>query len=109
MVLRFTFPYMTWSPPAAGLSNLIPQENRAHLGLVAFFVYLYPAFYWPGEGPVPFTYSAKVFPSSHREVDMSWAVATCFFWSGILSISVRSLLPAMGTVGVFGFYAYAHA
>jgi hypothetical protein len=28
------------------------------------------AFYSPGEGPVPFTYSAEVFPLTHREVGM---------------------------------------
>lgn len=104
-LLLFTFPQMTWSLLAAGLSNLIPVENKAHLGLVAFFVYLFSAFYSPGEGPVPFTYSAEVFPLSHREVGMSWAVATCFFWSGVLSISFPSLLAKTGTVGAFGFYA----
>ena len=35
--------------------------------------------YSPGEGPVPFAYSAEVFPLSHREVGMGWAVATCLF------------------------------
>ena len=33
-------------------------------------------------GPVPYTYSAEVFPLSHREVGMGWAVATCLFWAG---------------------------
>lgn len=28
------------------------------------------AFYSPGEGPVPFTYSAEVFPLTHREMGM---------------------------------------
>ena len=32
--------------------------------------YVYPAFYSPGEGPVPFTYSAEVFPLTHREMGM---------------------------------------
>src|SRR5271163_3041724 len=43
-----------------------PQSNKAHLSLVALFIYLFVAFYSPGEGPVPFTYSAEVFPLSHR-------------------------------------------
>jgi MFS family permease len=65
-LLLFTFPQMAWTLLAAGLCFLIPQSSKAHLGLVAMFIYLFAAFYSPGEGPVPFTYSAEVFPLSHR-------------------------------------------
>jgi hypothetical protein len=65
-LLLFTFPNMCWTLLAAGLFYLLPQGN-AHLGLVALFIYIYDMFYSPGEGPVPFTYSAEVFPLSHRE------------------------------------------
>lgn len=104
-LLLATFPQMAWTLLAAGLCTLIPQSSKAHLGLVAFFVFLFAAFYSPGEGPVPFTYSAEVFPLSHREVGMSWAVATCFFWSSILSLTFPTLLDTFHTVGAFGFYA----
>jgi len=60
---------MAWTLLAAGLCTLIPKGG-ARTGLVAFFIYLFAAFYSPGEGPVPFTYSAEVFPLSHREVGM---------------------------------------
>lgn len=83
----------------------IPKENDAHLGLIAFFVYLFGAFYSPGEGPVPFTYSAEVFPLSHREVGMSWAVATNNFWAAVLSLTLPRMLKALKPQGVFGFYA----
>ena len=53
---------MAWTLLAAGLCFLIPEDNPAHLGLIAMFIYLFAAFYSPGEGPVPFTYSAEVFP-----------------------------------------------
>lgn len=65
-LLLFTFPQMTWTLLAAGLCFLIPSSSPAHLGLVALFIFLFAAFYSPGEGPVPFTYSAEVFPLSHR-------------------------------------------
>ena len=65
-LLLFTFPQMTWTLLAAGLCFLIPVSSSAHLGLVALFIFLFAAFYSPGEGPVPFTYSAEVFPLSHR-------------------------------------------
>ncbi len=104
-LLLLTFPQMAWTLLAAGLSNLIPSSSTAHLGLVALFVFLFAAFYSPGEGPVPFTYSAEVFPLSHREVGMAWAVATCFFWSSILSVTFPTLLDKFHAVGAFGFYA----
>lgn len=107
-LLLFTFPQMTWTLLAAGLCTLV-QDNSTRTGLVALFVYLFAAFYSPGEGPVPFTYSAEVFPLSHREVGMSFAVATCLFWAAILSISFPFLLAKTGTVGAFGFYAGLNA
>jgi sugar porter (SP) family MFS transporter len=104
-LLLFTFPNMGWSLLAAGMSYFIPQSNRAHLGLVTFFVYIYGAFYSPGEGPVPFTYSAEVFPLSHREIGMSWAVATNNLWATVVSITFPRQLIAFSTPGAFGFYA----
>jgi len=104
-LLLFTFPNMAWTLLAAGLCFLIPKSSSAHLGLVALFIYLFAAFYSPGEGPVPFTYSAEVFPLSHREVGMSWAVATCLFWAAVLSITFPRMIAAMTPTGAFGFYA----
>ncbi|RMZ04857.1 hypothetical protein D0862_05177 [Hortaea werneckii] len=104
-LLLFTFPNMAWTLLAAGFCFYIPESNPAHLGLIAFFIYLFAAVYSPGEGPVPFTYSAEVFPLSHREVGMGWAVATCLFWASVLSISFPAILAAFGQVGAFGFYA----
>jgi len=103
-LLLFTFPNMAWTLLAAGLCFLIPK-GQTQLGLVALFIYLFAAFYSPGEGPVPFTYSAEVFPLSHREVGMGWAVATCLFWASVLSISFPAILQAFGSTGAFGFYA----
>ncbi|TIC97698.1 putative polyol transporter 2 [Colletotrichum higginsianum] len=104
-LLLFTFPQMAWTLLAAGLCTLIPGTGGAHLGMVALFVYLFAAFYSPGEGPVPFTYSAEVFPLSHREVGMSWAVATCLFWAAVLSITFPIMLADIGVIGSFCFYA----
>jgi MFS family permease len=97
-LLLFTFPNMAWSMLAVGLCSLIASSDKAHLALMAFFIYVYAAFYSPGEGPVPFTYSAEVFPLSHREVGMGWAVATNLFWAAVVSIALPWMLNAMGTV-----------
>jgi MFS family permease len=95
-LLLFTFPQMAWSLLTAGLCNLIKNE-KAHLATVATFVYVFAAWYSPGEGPVPFTYSAEVFPLSHREVGMGWAVATCLFWASVLTLFLPFMLASMGT------------
>ncbi|KAF3033508.1 hypothetical protein E8E12_004804 [Didymella heteroderae] len=104
-LLLFTFPQMAWSLLATGLCFLIPRSNPAHLGLIALFIYIFAAFYSPGEGPVPFTYSAECFPLTHREVGMGWAVATCLFWAAVLSITFPLMLSAMGPTGAICFYA----
>ncbi|RFU29838.1 hypothetical protein B7463_g6503, partial [Scytalidium lignicola] len=104
-LLLFTFPQMAWSLLAAGFSNYIPGTGSVHVGIVAFFVYLFSAFYACGEGPVPYAYSAEVFPLSHREIGMSWATSTNFFWAAVLSITFPRMLNPMGIVGAFGFYA----
>jgi MFS family permease len=124
-LLLFTFPQMAWTLLAGGFSFYIPESSKAHLGVIALFIFLFAAFYSPGEGPVPFTYSAEVFPLTHRgmyqlllplphrqganvwtpEVGMGWAVATCLFWAAVLSISFPRLLAAFTPTGAFGFYA----
>ncbi|KAK3314786.1 hypothetical protein B0H66DRAFT_535676 [Apodospora peruviana] len=104
-LLLFTFPNMAWSLLAAGLCTLIPGSGGAHLGLVALFVYIFCAFYSPGEGPVPYAYSAEVFPLSHREVGMAFAVATCLFWASVLSITFPAILASLHVIGAFCLYA----
>ncbi|KAH6603290.1 sugar transporter [Trichoderma cornu-damae] len=107
-LLLFTFPNMFWTLLAAGLCYLIEPEvvnSTARIAAVATFVYLFDAFYSPGEGPVPFMYSAEVFPLSHREIGMSWAVATNNFWAAVLSITFPRMLAALSATGAFCFYA----
>lgn len=67
---------MAWTLLAAGFSNYIPGTGSTHVGIIAFFVYLFSAFYACGEGPVPFAYSAEVFPLSHRGMSLNPPNAT---------------------------------
>lgn len=108
-LLLFTFPNMMWSLLAAGFCFWIPESSNAHLGLIAFFIYIFAAFYSPGEGPVPFTYSAEVFPLSHRELGMAFAVATNNFFGAILSLTFFRIQAAFTVQGAFGFYAGLNA
>ncbi|KMK60853.1 MFS sugar transporter [Aspergillus fumigatus Z5] len=104
-LLLATFPNMCWTLLAAGFCFWIPASSSAHLGLIALFIYLFNIFYSPGEGPVPFTYSAEVFPLTHREVGMAWAVATNNFWAAVLSLTFPYMLRDFKPQGAFGFYA----
>lgn len=94
-LLLFTFPQMAWSLLVVALASLA-KDPTTQLGLMATFIYVFAAFYSPGEGPVPFTYSAEVFPLSHREVGMGWAVATCLFWASVLSITFPKMIESLG-------------
>jgi Sugar (and other) transporter len=99
-LLLFTFPQMAWTLLAAGCCFLIPESaGTTRIGLIAFFVFLFAAFYSPGEGPVPFTYSAEIFPLAQREQGMAWAVSTCLFWAAVLSITFPRLLQAFTPTG----------
>jgi sugar porter (SP) family MFS transporter len=105
-LLLFTFPQMFWTLLSAGLCTLISEDlGDVRTGLVCLFVFLFAAFYSPGEGPVPFTYSAEVYPLSHRETGMGFAVATCLFWAAVLGTSFPFLLRKASPVGAFGVYA----
>lgn len=76
---------MAWTLLATGLAFLIPESaGNTRIGVIALFIYLFAAFYSVGEGPVPFAYSAEVFPLSHREVGMAWAVTVCLGFAAIL-------------------------
>jgi MFS family permease len=90
-LLLATFPNMFWTLLATGLSFYITTESTARLALIATFIFLFVAFYSPGEGPCEF--------------GMSWAVATNNFWAAVLSLTFPRMLQVLGPTGSFGFYA----
>jgi MFS family permease len=47
-LLLVTFPNMAWCLLAAGLCFLMPEGSSARIPLIAFFIYLFTAFYGPG-------------------------------------------------------------
>lgn len=104
-LLLFTFPQMFWTLLIAGMCFLLPESNSARLPVIALFLYLFTAFYAPGEGPVPFTYSAEVFPLSHREIGMAWAVAVNNLFATQVSLTFTTMVNVFTPAGAFGFYA----
>jgi len=76
-LLLFTFPFLCicllWTGFSFWFKNL-----KTEVAMVTTGMYLFEIFYSPGEGPVPFTYSAEAFPIRVRDVGMSWATATTY-------------------------------
>jgi sugar porter (SP) family MFS transporter len=110
-LLLTTFPLMAICLFITGFSFWIDADipddeaSQGRLAGVATGIFLFMAVYSPGEGPVPFTYSAEAFPIYIRDTGMSFATATCWGFNFILSLTWPALLEAFGPQGAFGYYA----
>ncbi|KAF8606306.1 hypothetical protein BDV93DRAFT_489755 [Ceratobasidium sp. AG-I] len=103
-LLLTTFPGMSACLLLTGMAFFI-ENIHARTGVVAAGMYIFTIFYSPGEGPVPFTYSAEAFPLYVRDLGMSFATATCWFFNFIVAITFPRLLGAFKPQGAFGWYA----
>ena len=103
-LLLTTFPLMAIFLLFTGFSFWIPGQ-KARVACVALGIYLFGMVYSPGEGPVPFTYSAEAYPLYIRNVGMSLATATTWFFNFLLSVTWPSLKSAFKPQGAFGWYA----
>ncbi|ORY01044.1 and other transporter-domain-containing protein [Clohesyomyces aquaticus] len=109
-LLLTTFPFMSLCLLYCEFSFFIPNlpnedSSPARTGNVAAAIFLFMMVYSPGEGPVPFTYSAEAFPLYIRDVGMSFATATCWGFNFILSLTWPPLVRAFTPQGAFGWYA----
>lgn len=106
-LLLTTFPLMAIFLLIAGFGFLINKETNSdgRLGMIITGIYLFACVYSSGEGPVPFTYSAEAFPLYIRNLGMSFATATCFFFNFILAFTWPRLQHAFTPTGAFGWYA----
>lgn len=103
-LLLTTFPMMAVFLLFTGFSFYIEQKTP-RVACVALGIYLFGIVYSPGEGPVPFTYSAEAYPLYVRAYGMSLATATTWFFNFVLSITWPSLQEAFKPQGAFGWYA----
>ncbi|TFY77670.1 hypothetical protein EWM64_g6345 [Hericium alpestre] len=104
-LLLTTFPLMAIFLLMTGFAFWIPEDSKARIGVVALGIYLFGIAYSPGEGPVPFTYSAEAFPLYVRDIGMSLATAWLWFFNFIVAITFPRLLGAFKPQGAFGWYA----
>jgi len=103
-LLLTTLPLLSASLLLTGFGFWAP-EGPTRTGIVATGIYLFMVFYSPGEGPVPFTYSAEAFPLYIRDLGMSLATSICWLFNFVLAISFPSVLKAFKPQGAFGWYA----
>ncbi|GMG19303.1 unnamed protein product [Ambrosiozyma monospora] len=105
-LLLFAFPMMSVFLLMTGFAFWIPKSNRdARVGVISLGIYLFTVVYSSSEGPVPFTYSAECAALYVRDVTMSFATATCWFFNFILSLTWPSLVKRFKPQGAFGWYA----
>ncbi|GAA5957462.1 hypothetical protein JCM8115_001328 [Rhodotorula mucilaginosa] len=104
-LLLTTFPLMSLFLLMTGFAFWIPESSKAHIGIIALGIYLHCCAYSPGEGPVPFTYSAEAFPLYVRDVGMSYATAVTWLFNFIVALTFPRLLTAFKPQGAFGWYA----
>lgn len=103
-LLLTTFPLMCIFLLFTGFSFYIPDQT-SRTACVATGIYLFMIVYSPGEGPVPFTYSAEAFPLYIRDIGMSFATATTWGFNFIVSLTWPSLNKSFTPTGAFGWYA----
>ncbi|GAA5985666.1 hypothetical protein JCM10908_007062 [Rhodotorula pacifica] len=104
-LLLTTFPLMSLFLLMTGFAFWIPESSKAHIGIIALGIYLHCCAYSPGEGPVPFTYSAEAFPLYVRDVGMSYATAVTWLFNFVVALTFPRLLTAFKPQGAFGWYA----
>ncbi|UNI15982.1 hypothetical protein JDV02_002463 [Purpureocillium takamizusanense] len=103
-LLLTTFPLMSVCLFFTGFAFYIPNQ-QAQLACVTTGLYLFMAVYSPGEGPVPFTYSAEAFPLHIRDIGMSSSTAVTWGFNFIISFTWPPLVEAYGDTGAFCWYA----
>ncbi|KAH8107850.1 MFS sugar transporter [Cristinia sonorae] len=103
-LLLTTFPLMSIFLLMTGFAFWIPEGN-GRIAVVALGIYLFGMAYSPGEGPVPFTYSAEAYPLYIRDVGMSFSTSILWFFNFVVAITFPRLLGAFKPQGAFGWYA----
>ncbi|KAL8671853.1 MAG: hypothetical protein Q9168_003669 [Polycauliona sp. 1 TL-2023] len=103
-LLLTTYPFLSLFLFFTGFSFSITTEST-RTACIALGIYLYGIVYSPGQGPVPFTYSAEAYPLYVRAYGMSLATATTWFFNAVLSITWPSMKGKFNPQGAFSWYA----
>lgn len=103
-LVLFTYPFMALFLIITGSAFYI-EGTTARVGVIAFGIYMYTAWYSSGMGPIPFTYAAEVFPLQVRDLGMSLMTGVLWGFNFILALTWPALMARITPAG--GFYYYA--
>ncbi|KAJ4299822.1 hypothetical protein N0V90_005068 [Kalmusia sp. IMI 367209] len=104
-LLLSTFPFMALFQLIMVIAFALPKESSAQPVLVILGMYLFGVAYSPGEGPVPFVYSAESMPLYNRDFGMGIVTSVNWFWNFFISITWPKFSRAFTVSGAFGWYA----
>ncbi|BGP41910.1 hypothetical protein JCM10449v2_005905 [Rhodotorula kratochvilovae] len=102
-LLLFTLPFLSLFMFVAG-SGFWIASSSGQLAMVTTGVYFFAAFYGPGAGPVPFTYSAEVYPLQVREIGMSLATAVTWLFNFVNALAFPLQIRAWTSAGAFYWF-----
>ncbi len=106
-LLLCTFPFLALFQLFTSIGSLsrFQDHSATQTGLILTGMYMFSVFYSPGEGPVPFVYSAESMPLYVRDIGMSMATATLWFFNFLLAVTFPNFQVAFTDSGAFGWYA----
>ncbi|KAF2108423.1 hypothetical protein BDV96DRAFT_587778 [Lophiotrema nucula] len=104
-LLLATFPFMALFQILVAIGFLLPDLSSSQHILVVLGMYLFGIAYSPGEGPVPFVYSAESMPLYNRDFGMGIVTSINWFWNFFISITWPKFNTAFTTSGAFFWYA----
>jgi MFS family permease len=105
-LLLFTFPFMALFQFIMVIAVALPK-GTAQRALAIVGMYLFGIAYSPGEGPVPFVYSAESMPLYNRDYGMGIVTAINWLFNFIVSFtwpSMKDSKKGMGPSGAFAWY-----
>lgn len=102
-LLLFTFPFMALFQVIMVIAFSQREESIEQKVLVIVGMYLFGVAYSPGEGPVPFVYSAESMPLYNRDWGMGIVTSVLWFWNFFISITWPKFKHAFGVAGAFGW------
>lgn len=81
----------------------VPVTNHWKMAIAG--MYLFGVFYSPGEGPVPFVYSAESMPLYLRDIGMGCVTSINWFFNWLIAFTLPRFFTAFHVWGAFLWYA----
>ncbi|KAF2014555.1 hypothetical protein BU24DRAFT_371260 [Aaosphaeria arxii CBS 175.79] len=104
-LLLSTFPFMGIFQIVVVIAFALPDKSSAQHILVILGMYLFGVAYSPGEGPVPFVYSAESMPLYNRDFGMGLVTSVNWLFNWMVSMTWPKMSSAFTVSGAFGWYA----